>query len=133
MKPFPPKNPCPCRSGDTYMACCRPFHQGKTAPTPVKLMRARYSAYALQNAEFIMQTTHRESPHYKTDKRLWRAEILAFTQQTEFIALTILNTTADTVTFRAGLLQNQRDASFTEHSTFKRMDGKWQYVSGVYD
>ena len=115
------------------MACCRPIHQGKAAPTPVKLMRARYSAYALHNADFIIKTTHPDSPHQKDDKRLWTAEILAFASQTQFAALTILDTTADTVKFRAGLLQQGRDASFTERSSFKKHQGKWQYVSGVYD
>ena len=124
---------CPCHSGRLYTECCQPYHKGKLAPTPEALMRARYSAYALHNADFIMQTTHPDSPHRKQDKRLWTAEILAFATQTQFAALTILETTADTVTFRAGLMQNLRDTSFTEKSTFKRIKGKWLYVMGQYD
>mgnify|MGYP000235036034 CR=1 FL=1 len=96
-------------------------------------MRARYSAFALRDVDFIMHTTHPDSPHRKKDKRLWVAEILAFAQQTQFVALTILETTEDTVTFRAGLMQNLRDSSFTEKSSFERIKGKWLYVTGQYD
>lgn len=127
------KMTCPCHSGRFYAECCQPYHQGKAAPTPEALMRARYSAFALHDADFIMRTTHPDSPHRKDDKRLWIAEILAFAQQTQFVALTILETTEDTVTFRAGLLQNLRDSSFTEKSAFKRVEGKWLYVTGQYD
>lgn len=96
-------------------------------------MRARYSAFALHDADFIMRTTHKDSPHRKEDRRLWIAEILAFATQTQFVALTILETTEDTVTFRAGLMQNLRDSSFTEKSSFRCVKGKWLYVTGQYD
>lgn len=127
------KMTCPCHSGRPYSDCCQPYHKGKAAPTPEALMRARYSAFALHDADFIMGTTHTDSPHRKNDRRLWVAEILAFAQQTQFVALTILETTEDTVTFRAGLMQNLRDSSFTEKSSFKCVKGKWLYVTGQYD
>src|SRR5437867_3549203 len=43
---------CPCHSGKKYSECCEPYHQGLPAPTPLALMRSRYAAYALQNAEY---------------------------------------------------------------------------------
>ncbi|MAU08858.1 MAG: zinc chelation protein SecC [Anaerolineaceae bacterium] len=124
---------CPCHSGQSYSECCQPYHKGQEAPTPEALMRARYSAFALHDADFIMRTTHEDSPHRKEDRRLWIAEILAFATQTQFIALNILETTEDTVTFRAGLMQNLRDSSFTEKSSFRCVKGKWLYVTGQYD
>ena len=47
-RPHPPFKSCPCGSGRSYAACCRPAHDGSVPPpTPEALMRARYSAFAL--------------------------------------------------------------------------------------
>lgn len=42
------KQLCLCHSGQTYQACCQPLHSGQPAPNAERLMRARYSAYALK-------------------------------------------------------------------------------------
>ena len=48
---------CPCGQGD-YASCCAPLHQGQTtAATAEQLMRSRYSAFALQQIDYIVQTT----------------------------------------------------------------------------
>ncbi len=50
---------CPCGSGATYVACCGPLHSGTaTAPTAVQLMRARYSAFAVRDARYLVETWH---------------------------------------------------------------------------
>ncbi len=52
------KNKCPCTAGDIlYSSCCQPIHINHLlADTPEKLMRARYSAYALKRDDFIIDT-----------------------------------------------------------------------------
>ncbi|MDR3515667.1 MAG: YchJ family protein [Azospirillaceae bacterium] len=48
---------CPCGSGRPIRACCGPYLSGAAiAPTPEALMRARYSAFATQNIDYIEQT-----------------------------------------------------------------------------
>jgi SEC-C motif-containing protein len=43
----------------TYVACCEPLHRGTaTAPTALDLMRSRYSAFAVRNAEYLLATWH---------------------------------------------------------------------------
>ena len=48
---------CPCGQGD-YQYCCQPLHVGQAhAETASQLMRSRYSAFALQQIDYIVQTT----------------------------------------------------------------------------
>ncbi len=55
-------SPCPCKSGQTYGACCEPFHRGKSKPDSAeKLMRSRYSAYVVGNIDYIGQTNDPET------------------------------------------------------------------------
>ncbi len=48
---------CPCAQG-AYMSCCAPLHQGQQhASSAEQLMRSRYSAFALQQIDYLIQTT----------------------------------------------------------------------------
>ena len=48
---------CPCGSG-LYCECCQPLHLGQVkAQTAAQLMRSRYSAFAKQQIDYLMQTT----------------------------------------------------------------------------
>lgn len=129
--PLPLTAPCLCHSGRPYRQCCSPYHAGTPAPTPLALMRSRYSAYALGKTAYIILTTHPDSPHFRQDTAAWRTEIDAFTHATRFVGLTILAAEGSTVTFHARLLSGERDVSFTEHSQFARHDGRWKYVAGT--
>lgn len=126
--------PCPCKSGNTYANCCRPFHQGLLPDTALTLMRSRYSAYALCMPTYIIHTTHPGSPQFSYDTAQWAQKISDFCMNTEFKDLEILhfleNPTFATVTFIAHLTQNKKDTSFTEKSYFEKIKGKWLYRSG---
>jgi SEC-C motif-containing protein len=121
---------CPCSSGLPYARCCRPYHAGEAAPTPQALMRSRYSAYALNKPDYVMATTHPDSPHWQADRAAWRADLQAFSSSVTFVGLKILLAEGDTVKFRAVLMQGGRDVSFTEHSIFRQHNGRWLYVKG---
>ena len=48
---------CPCGQGQ-YAVCCQPLHlKQQTAQTAEQLMRSRYSAFALQQIDYILETT----------------------------------------------------------------------------
>lgn len=48
---------CPCGLGN-YATCCQPLHLGQQkALSAEQLMRSRYSAFALQKIDYIVQTT----------------------------------------------------------------------------
>ena len=120
---------CPCHSGAKYKKCCRPYHDGNPAPTPEALMRSRYSAYALGKSDYIMRTTHVDSPHRQHDIAAWRASLDAFSRHTQFEGLSIVAADTNTVTFHAILSQDGRDTSFIENSVFRQEDGQWRYVT----
>ena len=97
-------------------------------------MRSRYTAYALSNVAYIIDTTHPQSPLYQTNTVDWAAELEQFCTSTRFKRLDVLSTSNDSsetgrVTFTATLFQGVRDVSFTERSLFRTHNGKWLYVS----
>ncbi|MGR8999959.1 MAG: YchJ family protein, partial [Gammaproteobacteria bacterium] len=48
---------CLCGSGTDYQQCCGPYHSGEKIPgTAEALMRSRYSAYVLRNADYLQAT-----------------------------------------------------------------------------
>jgi SEC-C motif-containing protein len=122
---------CPCHSGKSYQECCAPLHSGELAPTAVALMRSRYAAYALGLSDYIMDTTHPDSPAYTVDRERWRSELDAFSRSTAFEGLQIVASDEGLaeaiVTFTAFLKQGKQDASFTEKSLFCRLNGGWIY------
>lgn len=128
--------PCPCGTGNAYHVCCKPYHQGQLPESALKLMRSRYSAYAIGLPAYIISTTHPESPHLCTDTTQWFQKIFEFCSNTEFNKLEILDfqekEQVATVTFFAHLFQNKKDVSFTERSYFEKINGKWFYHSGQF-
>jgi SEC-C motif-containing protein len=125
---------CPCGTGKPYSACCQPFHSGTLPDSALELMRSRYSAYALCLPAYIIATTHPANPHFNSHLAQWTQDISEFCKHTEFKKLQILDAeekdSLATVTFTAYLIQNKKDASFTEKSSFEKVNGKWLYLNG---
>ncbi len=128
--------PCPCHSGIKYKKCCRPFHTGaQQVEAPEQLLRSRYSAYAIGEANYIMATTHPDHEEAQKPEPQWRQELGLFARHTTFTSLDIQQQSytpgEDTgwIVFAAGLEQNGQNASFREKSIFERIDGTWLYAS----
>jgi SEC-C motif-containing protein len=128
------KTLCPCHSGKKYVECCKPYHEGLLPENALVLMRSRYSAYALNLAEYIIATTHPQNPFYTRDLETWKKDIANFSQGTQFENLEILDIhlgdTESWVTFKAILKQGKIDASFAEKSHFIKVQAKWLYRDG---
>ncbi|MCK9372728.1 MAG: SEC-C domain-containing protein [Sulfuricurvum sp.] len=127
-----PNAPCPCHSGDKYKKCCHPYHKGILPSNALKLMRSRYSAFALSLPEYIMDTTHPNNGDYSDDRAAWARSILAFSRTHDFTGLKILDfidgESVAYVTFSAVL----GEGSFIEKSRFYKIDKKWLYESGEF-
>lgn len=127
-----PNAPCPCYSGKKYKQCCQPYHRGILPSTAEKLMRSRYSAFALGLCDYIMATTHPNNPDYTEDKERWRDSILNFSQTTRFLGLKISEFIDGNeeafVTFEAIL----DGGSLCEKSRFLKVKGQWLYESGEF-
>jgi SEC-C motif-containing protein len=97
-------------------------------------MRSRYSAYALNNVDYIVRTTHPRHPAVSQNLNEWKEAILKFSLNTDFEKLEVVaaNEQPDkaTVIFIAHLKQDEEDATFTERSFFAKVDGVWYYVNG---
>lgn len=127
---------CSCHSGIAYEECCKKYHSGELPNDALSLMRSRYAAYSLGNAEYIINTTHPDNPQFLQDRKKWKEQILDFCDKTTFQNLTIIETVPGEnlsfVTFLATLSQMGSDASFTERSRFEKMGGLWLYHSGEF-
>ena len=63
---------CPCGSGRELAACCGPCLDGsEQADTAERLVRSRYTAYALGNFPYVVETTH---PDYREDLSVEKLE-----------------------------------------------------------
>ena len=125
---------CPCGSSKKYKKCCKIFHNGSKPKTALELMKSRYCAYVIGDAKYIIKTTHPENIEYTQDTNTWMTSIKEFSQNSEFLGLSILDFKEDInvsfVTFNALIKQNAQDASFIEKSRFEKVDGMWLYHSG---
>lgn len=125
---------CPCRSGKLYAACCQKYHQGLVPENALALMRSRYSAYALGIANYLIETTHPESPYYVADKKQWLQQKLAFSKQVSFDGLEILETQPGEeesyVSFVAHFSKEGVDLTFSERSRFAKVGHVWKYLDG---
>ncbi len=121
---------CPCCSDLAYGDCCKPYHCGeKSAPSAEALMRSRYSAFAIPNADYLMETTlpSKRKFHNKEDLQVW-GEI------NEWLKLEIVQKPSkDQVEFKAWY--KDEDGTLQLHhelSLFKLVSGRWFYVSGKF-
>jgi SEC-C motif domain protein len=118
---------CYCGNSQSFENCCQPYIIGvKKVPTAEALMRSRYSAYATQNADYLVATTH-----LSTRKNHKKSDILEWSKSNQWIKLEILARTE--TTFKAYFLDYQLKAQIHhEHSTFTLENGSWFYVDGSY-
>jgi SEC-C motif-containing protein len=121
-------SPCPCSSGKKYKDCCYKWHKIGSAPNALLLMRSRYSAYAVGNAEYIIKTTHPNSPHYERNLNEWKKSIKDFSNS-DFKKLEIIEFIDGKkeayVEFKAYI----DDYIMHERSKFLKND-KWYYFDG---
>lgn len=119
---------CPCGSGLKYKKCCKTYHDGRVAKNALLLMRSRYCAYAVGEYKYIIKTTHKST----RDNDI--KNIKNFSKQTTFKNLEIIKfddaKKESYVTFKATLMSNEKDSSFTEKSKFLKEEEKWYYVDG---
>lgn len=125
------QHPCPCGSKLAYAACCGPLHEGAPAPTAERLMRSRFSAFALGNAAYLLASWHQST----------RPAQLDLDDTIEWRRLLIRDTTAggatDTtgrVAFTAVGRSPEGRIELSERSRFARDNaGRWVYVDGDID
>lgn len=128
-KPLPSE--CPCGSQQPYQHCCQPAISGRhPARTAAALMRSRFSAFALAEADYLIATTHPDyrqalNPASMIDPRIrWlRLQIIATRQGTD-------NDHEGQVRFIATYIEGEQFCTLEENSNFDRIDSHWYYTDG---
>lgn len=115
---------CPCGSGKTYARCCQPWHLGAAAPNPEPLMRSRYTAFVLNDPDYVLKTWHPST----------RPVTLTLDDSPQWASLDILDRDEGgdrgKVHFRATYRSGQGWWYLEEVSDFVKEDGRWFYLSG---
>jgi SEC-C motif-containing protein len=116
--------PCPCGTTAGYRACCGPLHHGeRQAVTAEELMRSRYAAYVVADADYLFRTWH---PRTRPAEVRSDADVV-------WTGLEVTDTLA------GGPGDGRGDVEFTasfiggemhERSRFERRAGRWFYVDG---
>lgn len=109
-----------------YNVCCEPFHTNQASPsTAEQLMRSRYSAYALEKAQYVYDTYHS-----RQQANLDVKELADWANQTTWLHLSVEDTSQSTVTFVATYAEKGQLFQIKEHSRFEQEDSRWKYVDG---
>ncbi|MDV6262365.1 YchJ family protein [Rhodococcoides yunnanense] len=120
---------CPCSSGDTFDACCEPYLRGDaSAPTAEKLMRSRFTAFAVGDAAYLRASWHPDTVPDEVDvdpdQRWYRLDIVGVDAGGLF-------DDEGTVEFRAHYKHPEGAGTMSEKSRFVRVGGRWLYLDGV--
>lgn len=120
---------CPFGSGITFQHCCQPYHsKTKTPPTAEALMRSRYSAFVVADADYLYETTH-----ISKRKNHSKISYLNSAKNTKWLKLEIVFSAFDEVEFKAYYLNKKFHTEVLhEKSNFRLEDGKWYYVDGEF-
>lgn len=120
---------CPCGRGERYDSCCGPLHAGAAAPTAERLMRSRFSAFALGLSDYLRDTWAVATRPAALDliepgvewKRLFIEETVAggpFDRE-GFVSFTAIGRTAD------GRFEQRERSRFARDA-----QDRWCYVDG---
>lgn len=119
---------CPCTSGDAFGSCCEPVLASGAAPTAVRLMRSRFTAFAIADARHLLRTWHPDTRPERLDLddgiRWQRLDILDQERGGPFDDRGV-------VEFEAFYRDSAGRGSLRERSRFVREDRLWLYVDGV--
>lgn len=111
-----------------FGSCCGPVIASGTAPTATRLMRSRFTAFAIRDAAHLLRSWHPSTRptelHLDDDVRWLRLDILHTVRGGPFDADGV-------VEFEAFYRDEAARGSLRERSRFVREDRLWLYVDGV--
>ena len=118
---------CPCGSNKTYLLCCEPLHTGaQKALNPEELMRSRYSAFVMGEAEYLLNTSL--ARHHAPDEL---DQLKAAMDQVEWLGLEVLKAYDDSVEFKAYFRDENGVSILHEKSKFVFEEEAWFYEDGT--
>lgn len=125
---------CHCGAGESFENCCEPVIKGKRkAATAEQLMRARYSAYAAAEVDFLHDSLHpdgRSGFDFDATKK--------WAERSEWQSLAILGSKAGSEQDKVGSVEfsavyvdaDGNTQRHNERAQFRRVDGDWFFCDG---
>lgn len=122
---------CPCGLPESYESCCaRYIHGDEQAPTAEKLMRSRYTAFAMKEGAYLRDTTDPQTTHLFDHEAQDK-----WAEQATFTGLEILkaveNGNKATVEFKAHFTMEGAPQTHHEVSKFRQQGGVWYFRQGA--
>ncbi|MFT4086774.1 MAG: YchJ family metal-binding protein [Gordonia sp. (in: high G+C Gram-positive bacteria)] len=122
---------CPCGSGDPLADCCGRYLTGGPregrAPSAEALMRSRYTAFAVGDADYLLASWHPGT----------RPSSLTLDDDQRWLHLTVVDAQGGgpfdvegSVEFVAAYRTPEGRGELCEFSRFVREGGRWLYVDG---
>ncbi|WP_310593314.1 MULTISPECIES: YchJ family protein [unclassified Corynebacterium] len=134
MSTLLPLQYCPCQSGLGFDDCCGPLiARHRKAPTAVALMRSRYTAFCVGDADYLI---------YSWDP-LTAPPLVDIDPSISWTGLEVLSTTHGGLMDSNGLVHFKahytiaaaghapRHETLEELSVFRRFQGRWVYSSAL--
>jgi SEC-C motif-containing protein len=126
-------SPCTCGVEKPFSECCQPIIKRKKKPsTAEQLLRARYSAFAHGEIDFIVQ-----SHHTRTAAEVKREEIEEWSKGSEWLGLKILKSEAGAESDESGKIafhvqyKTRGEEKVKDHyelSEFAKEAGEWKFL-----
>lgn len=122
---------CPCCSGKLYSECCEPVISGtRKAETPEEVMRARYSAYAKVQVDYLMEST---APDQR--ETIDKQEMRSWAERSKWLGLEIISApapegTKGEVEFIARYEDQGTPLEHHELAEFRKINGDWYFQDG---
>ncbi len=125
--------PCPCQSERPLKDCCGSKIDGSApAKNAEELMRSRYSAFVLQEIDYIIQTCHPE-----TRDQTNRQEIAEWSRNSQWEGFHLIDTEGGQegdaegqVEFVARYFNQGKAQAHHERARFIKSEGRWYFHSG---
>ncbi len=118
---------CPCGSSNDYSDCCQPYlNLLESAPTPEALMRSRYCAFALGEAEYLVATSLIKN-HAVNELEQLQAQM----NLVAWLQLDIITAYDNFVEFKAYYRDESGIQVLHEKSTFVYQENRWFYEEGT--
>ena len=120
---------CPCNPNKLYADCCKKAHKNITSVSSAEeLMRSRYAAFVLADVEYL-QISHHSSTRSSTKEK---NETLDWTKSVDWIKLDIINSTKNTVEFKAFFMEKGKLEIIHENSFFCLENGHLVYKNAIH-
>ncbi len=123
--------PCPCGTTWSYGQCCALYHQERASPwLPEVLMRARFSAFVMQQWRFIKDTAALQASEGLSIRRLKQSSHALAWKRLHVLRCSLVeqDTMEAYVAFEAYFIQDKKKGVHHEISVFTRIDGRWYYT-----